>query len=79
MSTVNTQSRMITDIKVGCFIGFIILCALMYVMFWSPHVKAMNTEVIRTKAMVSIIPFDIIRQVAEIQKFILDNVIFANS
>ena len=78
MATVNRQNSILSNIKVGGFIGFMMLCALAYIFFWNPYVKKLNVELIRTKSMVSIIPFEIIRQVSDIQKYVLDNVIFAN-
>ena len=77
MSIVNDRNSMLQSIKVGLFIGYILLCAIIYILIWNPYVKNLNLELIRTKSMVSIIPFEIIRQVSDIQKFILDNVIFA--
>ena len=78
MSIVNERNSMLNTIKIGVFIGYILLCALGYIIIWSPYIKRLNLELIRTKSMVSIIPFEIIRQISDIQKYVLDNVIFAN-
>ena len=78
MGTVDQRNAMLNNIKVGAFIGYILLCAVAYIIFWNPYIKKLNLELIRTKSMVSIIPFEIIRQVSDIQKYVLDNVIFAN-
>ncbi len=78
MDTVEEKNTVLGNIKVGVFIGYIMLCVVVYILIWSPYIKRLNVELIRTKSMVSIIPFEIIRQVADIQKYVLDNVIFAN-
>ncbi len=78
MDIVSQKNSMLNNIKVGVFIGYILLCAVGYIIIWHPYIKRLNLELIRTKSMVSIIPFEIIRQVSDIQKYVLDNVIFAN-
>jgi len=78
MTTVNDKNSMLSNIKIGVFIGYLLFCALGYILLLNPYVKRLNLEIIRTKSMVSIIPFEIIRQVSDIQKYVLDNVIFAN-
>lgn len=73
-----SKKNYFNSIKIGMFISYILICVLAYLFIWSPYVRRLDIEVIRTKSMVSIIPFEIIRQVADIQKYILDNIIFAN-
>ena len=78
MATVSDRNVGLENGMVGSFIGYIFLCALIYIFVWNPYVKRLNLELLRTKSMICIIPFNIIQQVAKIQKFVLDNVLFAN-
>jgi len=78
VSRAEERKRRINKVKIGVFIGYLSACALVYLFIWRPYVKKLEVAIIRTKSMVTIIPFEIIRQVADIQKYILDNVIFAN-
>ena len=78
LDVINNKKSNFVSIKLIFFISYLIACIFAVLFIWRPYIRNLDIEVIRTKSMISIIPFDIIRQVSDIQKYILDNIIFAN-
>lgn len=78
IKTVDSQNSLIANIKIIAFIVYMIVCILLYLSVWTPYINKLNVELMRTKSMVSIIPFEIIQQLSDVHKFILDHVLFGN-